>query len=98
MKWRINSDMHVGVDAARKSKIVPPVKDLLGLFRRNIRRETLDFSVSDCDVHTVDRSLSRSYDADIFNEEIEGFRHCHSSTAALRRPLRTPRQSAADAP
>src|SRR4029077_7758776 len=91
MKRRINSDVHVGVDAARKGEIVPPVEDLLGLLRRNIRREAFDFSVPNCDVQTIDRSLSRSYDADIFYDEIERFRHCHSSTVDPRRPLPTPR-------
>src|SRR5690349_2176014 len=83
MKRRIDSDVHVGVDAAWKSEIVPAVEDLLGLFGRNIRREAFDFSALNCNVQAIDRSLFWAHYANIFYDEIERLRHCHSSTAIL---------------
>jgi hypothetical protein len=89
MKLRIDSDVHVGVDAAWKSEIVPPVEHLFGVFRRNIWRKTHDLSVADCNVQTIDRSLFRTYNADIFYDEIKRFRHCRSSIAIAVAVART---------
>ena len=73
MKRRINSDMHVGVDAAWKGEIIPPIEDLLGLVRRNVRREAFYLAVPDRNVRTIDRSLLRTHNADVFYDEIERF-------------------------
>jgi hypothetical protein len=65
----------VRIDAARKSERIPAIKNLLGLVCCKVGRETFDLPVLDCDVETIDGTLLRPYNAHVFYDEIERFRH-----------------------
>src|SRR5580700_321981 len=72
---RIDADMHVCVDASRKSQVILAVENLLRLLGSKLGREAADLAALDADVEAVDGGLVGTHDADILDDEIEQFRH-----------------------
>jgi len=80
---RINTDVHMGVDAAREGEKIPGVENLFRLFRLDVRRQTRDLSFLDGDVEAIDRGPVGTHHAGVLDDEIIEFFHSRLPASAF---------------